>query len=360
MLNLKEQHQRLMPELAQIILDTVETAQLLPPGRVEVPFERDVASYCGRKHVVGVGSGSSALHLVLLAFGVGPGDEVITTPTSFFATTEAILHVGATPVFTEVDSENGLMDISSCVSLINDNTKIIMPTHLYGNVFDVPELKEMISKQYPHIKIIEDCAHAFGSCLNGKRVPLGDAGAFSFNPTKNIGGISDAGAVVTDDDNVADLVKALRDHGRVEKNKHSYIGYNSRLSSLNAGVLSLKLRHIDSWNQRRREIAEIYNETVEKANGIRSIKITDGCTSSYHQYCLICDDRQRVQNIFDSHLISSAIHYPTLITHQTPIRDFYLDRPIADEFNQRCLSIPCYPELSDNDIEKITSAIESI
>lgn len=361
MLNIPAQHLSIRKELHEAIFNAIDTAQLLP-GESTREFESNLAAYCNRLEAIGVGSGSAALHFSLLAAGIGPGDEVITVPNSFFATTEAILLVGGTPVFCDIDSTSHLMDVEQVAALVTERTKAILPVHLYGHVVDIPRLRAALAHTAQKIWIIEDCAHAIGAKLNGTPLPLGDIGAFSFNPTKNIGGISDAGAVVTDDKEIAWRVRSLRDHGRKNKNTHCLVGFNSRLPTVNARTLNIKLRYLDEWNDRRREIAARYDKTFLDLKGIQPVRPPRECLSSYHQYVVCTEQRDRLSRHMAENQIATGIHYPTLIVDQEPLKFLNLDRyilPIARSVSNRILSLPCHSELNDQDVEKIIDAVQT-
>lgn len=361
MLNIPAQHSSIQKELHAAVLDAIDTGQLLP-GESTREFEGNFAAYSNRKAVVGVASGSAALQLSLLAAGIGPGDEVITVPNSFFATTEAILLVGATPVFCDIEPTSHLMDVAHAAALVTQNTKAILPVHLYGHVVDIAQLRERLSAVKQKIWIIEDCAHAVGASLNGAPLPLGDIGAFSFNPTKNIGGLSDAGAVVTDDEEIAKRVRSYRDHGRKDKNTHNLVGFNSRLSTINARTLNIKLRYLDKWNDRRRAIAAQFDKAFGNLAGISFVQSPQGSLSSYHQYVVCTPRRDQLSQHLADNKIATGIHYPTLITQQEPL-DFLGcnndDLPVARSISNQILSLPCHPELTDQDAQRIIDAVLS-
>ncbi|MGJ4939537.1 DegT/DnrJ/EryC1/StrS family aminotransferase [Bradyrhizobium sp. HKCCYLS1011] len=360
MLDLVGQQEALGAEFVDTLLSVVRTASYVSDGK-PTSFERSLARYCKRQHAVGVASGTAALHLALLAAGIGPGDEVVTVPNSFFATTEAILLTGARPVFCDVEAETHLMDIEHAIALVTDKTKAVLPVHLYGQIVDINGLRSRLELAgRGAVLIIEDCAHAVGGQYCGTPVPLGDIGCFSFNPGKNIGGVSDAGAVVTDDDAIAAMVAGLRDHGRVEKNRHDVAGFNVRLSTLNARILDLKLARLDEWNGRRREIAERYDQAFNQTPHIRPIRPRLDTLPAYHQYVIALDDRDGLRNYLAQRGIASAIHYPTLIPDQKPVRGLGVEGlsiPVARGLSPKIVSLPCHPQLTDSQADVVIEAV---
>jgi dTDP-4-amino-4,6-dideoxygalactose transaminase len=361
MLDLIAQQKTIEAELHGAVQAVIASASYLPSGAI-TPFEADFARYCGRAHAVGVSSGTAAIQLALLAAGVGAGDDVITVPNSFFATTEAILHVGARPIFCDIDRSTHLMNPDLIPALLSERTKAILPVHLYGNVVDIVRLRRLLDQSgFDQVRIIEDCAHAIGARRGGKPVPLGGIGAFSFNPGKNIGALSDAGAIVTDDDAISSTVCALRDHGRTGKTTHASIGFNSRLSTLNERVLSVKLRVLDSWNAHRRRVAARYDAAFGRLSEIELVSVADDVQHAYHQYVVRAERRDGLQLHLARAGIASSIHYPTLISDQPPMREIGYDSnatPVAKSLNATILSLPCHPQLSDADVEAIIDAVE--
>lgn len=356
MLQLQRQQEALGRELIDALLEPVYEASYLSSEPV-TPFERDLARYCGRPYAVGVGSGTSALHLSLLAAGVGGGDEVVTVPNSFFATAEAILQVGARPVFIDIDPASHLLDVERLKEAITSATRAILPVHLYGNVANVQaiaRLLEALGRQ--DIRIIEDCAHAIGARRAGNPVPLGTIGAFSFNPVKNLGALGDAGAVVTSDAAVAERVRLLRDHGRADKNTHLLVGFNSRLRRIDDRVLSLKLDRLDEWNETRRSIARRYDEAFDGLPGVTCLAVPPEVESAHHQYVLGVRARDRFRRRLAERGISTAVHYPRLLPEQPALGELGC-RPdrlsVAGRTNRRIVSLPCYPELREAEVERV-------
>ncbi len=367
MLNLRRQQEQLRPNLQSVVMTAIEEGDFLrdvyttSPGS---PFEKKYADYCGRKYVIGVGSGTAALQIALIAAGIGAGDEVITVPNSFFATTEVILSLQAHPVFVDIDPATHLIDIAKLSGAINARTRAVVPVHLYGNVVDICRLSELLrAVGREDIVVIEDCAHAAGARLNGQPLPLGAIGAFSFNPVKNIGGLNDAGAIVTDDDSIALKARLLSNHGRSDKTTHLTVGFNSRLSSINDRVLCLKLVHLDAWNKRRREIALRYDAALGDVCDCTLMRVTSGAQAAYHQYVVRTRNRALVRQELKMLGIETGVHYPVLIPDLDVLKELgYSSSSLicAKHVNPQIMSLPCYPELLDIEVEEIAREVRRL
>lgn len=367
MLNLRRQQEQLRPSLQEVVMTAIEEGDFLRdvyttcPGS---PFEKRFAEYCGRKYVIGVGSGTAALQIALIAAGIGAGDEVITVPNSFFATTEVILGLQAHPIFVDIDPATHLMDIAKLSSAINARTRAVVPVHLYGNVVDICRVSELLRAiGREDIVVIEDCAHAVGAKLNGQPLPLGAIGAFSFNPVKNIGGLNDAGAIVTDDDRIALKARLLSNHGRSNKTTHLTAGFNSRLSSINDRVLCLKLAYLDAWNQRRREIALRYDAALSDACDCTLMQVTSGAEAAYHLYVVRIRNRAFVREELKKLGIETGVHYPALIPDLDVLKELgYSSSSLvcAKHVNLQIMSLPCYPELLDIEVEEIARELRRL
>lgn len=328
------------------------------------PFEAKLAAFCGGAHAIGVGSGTAALQIALMAAGVGSNDEVITVPNSFFATTEAIFMTGARPRFVDVDADTHLMSLPALAEAIDEQTRAILPVHLFGNVVDVPAIQSMLaSRGREDILIIEDCAHAIGAARSGRPVPLSRIGAFSFNPGKNIGGLGDSGAIVTDDEQVARNAKLLRDHGRDGKNRHLVFGFNARLDLLNDRVLALKMDYLEAWNKRRRSHAARYDAAFDDLDIISPVRVEAEVCSSRHQYVIRSENRSELRQLLHERGVVTGIHYPQLIVEQEPLVRLGFraaDFPVAAELNARLLSLPCFPELEDPEVSRVIELVREI
>ena len=340
------------PELAEL-WDEVQAAveRVLRSGRFilgpEVrAFEEEVARYLGVRHAIGVNSGTDALVIALRALGVGPGDEVITTPFTFFATAEAISAVGATPVFADIDLRTYNLDPEKVSELITPRTKALLPVHLYGQAADMDPLLELASAH--GLAVLEDTAQAFGGTYKGKKLgTLGDAGAFSFFPTKNLGGVGDGGLIATDRDDVAELARMLRAHGAKRKYHNELVGYNSRLDELQAAVLRVKLRRVDAYNQYRREVARAYGEALRDCPGVEPPYEAPYGRHVYHQYTVRIrgKDRDAVAEALARAGIGTMVYYPVPL-HRLPVyRDLGARAPQAEQAAREVLSLPMGPKL---------------
>jgi Predicted pyridoxal phosphate-dependent enzyme apparently involved in regulation of cell wall biogenesis len=360
MLDLKRQQQTLGNVLTKAVMEVIEKGIYVMSEDI-TQFESKLAEYCDKPFALGVGSGTAALQIALIASGVKSGAEVITVPNSFFATTEVILNINALPVFVDIEPETHLMNLSLLPQAITDKTQAIMPVHLYGNVVDVEEIQEILnSMNRKDIMIIEDGAHAFGSKLRGKSVPIGECGIFSFNPGKNCGAFGDAGAVVTSNEQIAETVRLLRDHGRIDKCTHMIAGFNSRLGRINEEVLNVKIDHIDSWNLKRHHIIGRYNDAFQITIEVTPVKVMDGVYSAYHQYVVQAERRDALRQYLKEKGISTGIHYPTLLPEQPVFckLGYNLDNlPVAHSLAGKILSLPCFPDLNEEEIERVIAGV---
>ncbi len=329
-------------------------------------FEREMAAYCGGQHGVGVGSGTDALYLALLACGVGPGDEVITTAFTFIATAEVITHCGAKPVFADIESSTYNLDWRQVESLITDRTRAILPVHLYGHPVDMDPLLDL-AKRY-QLKVVEDCAQALGAQYKGRPVgSLGDAGCFSFFPSKNLGAYGDGGMVVTSDPDLADHVALLGKHGAHEKYYHLVAGFNSRLDTLQAAVLRVKLRYLDDWVTQRREKADYYRELLAGTPGIQTPITQEYAKHSFNYYTVRNagpgEDRDRLQAHLRESGISTAVYYPLSLHLQPAFESLGYqkgDLPETERAQEEVLSLPLYPELESPAQERAVAAIAEL
>ncbi len=364
MLNLKRQQEALGEPLRRAVLDALAAADYLPnlygpePGS---PFEEKLARYCRRPFAVGVGSGSAALHIALLAAGVGPGDEVLTVPNSFIATSEAILQVGARPVFVDVEDDTLLMSLPAMEAALGPRVKAVLPVHLYGNVVDVPALREILDRRgRSDVVVVEDCAHAMGARRDGRPVPSGPLGAFSFNPVKNIGGLGDAGAIVTSDRGVAERARLLGNHGRARKDVHVRPGLNSRLGGIDDRVLALKLDHLDAWNGRRQKIADVYRSVFRGIPAIDPVAVPLSTQPAWYLHVLRVRERDALRDFLSRAGIATGIHYPTLIPDQEAFQALGYTAAAVPTAARRCreiLSLPCYAELTDGEVERVATTV---
>ena len=359
MVDLKTQYHRLKAEIDQGIAEVLETTAFILGPNVRA-FEEEAAAYLGVRHAIGCASGTDALHLALLASGVGPGDEVITSPFTFIATAEAIRYVGATPVFVDIDPKTFNIDPAAIESAITGKTRAVMPVHLFGQPVDMAQISGLCERN--GLLLIEDCAQSFGASINGHQTgSLGISAGYSFFPSKNLGCYGDGGLVATSSDEVAAKVRMLRNHGSEVRYYHDVIGYNSRLDEIQATILRVKLRHIDEFNRERRRVAHRYCELMTDLPV--QTPYEDGLgVHVYHQYTLLCDRREAVMEALQKAGVSSAVYYPVPLHQQKVFAESCagLSLPITESVSKRCFSLPIYPELEDSDICRVVGVIRGV
>lgn len=373
-LDLTLQYQTIQTEIQEAI-DRVLNSGRFILGEEVANFEEAVADYLSVQHAIGVNSGTDALIISLHCLGIGKGDEVITTPYSFFATAEAISRVGATPIFVDVEPETFNIDFRKIVEKITSRTRAILPVHLFGNPASMAKILE-IAQAY-NLKVIEDCAQSFGATyesncstcqqecseslrwsLQGKQTgSIGDLGAFSFFPTKNLGAYGDGGLIVTNDNELAEFAKQLRIHGEKKKYHNEMLGYNSRLDALQAAILRVKLNYVDQWNEKRRNIAQFYQQQLRDIEGLVLPTLTKGHV--FHQYTIriLEGKRDRVQTSLSDQGIGTMVYYPVPQNELPVYQGQYEDFPISNVLAQQVLSLPIWPELNQEKIEKVCYAL---
>lgn len=321
-------------------------------------FEREFSDYCGAGYCIGVGNGLDAIRLILQAMDIGAGDEVIVPANTFIATALAVTYVGATPVFVDADKDTYNIDVSKVEERITSRTKAIIAVHLYGHVADMVSL-QALQRKYG-IRLIEDAAQGHGGMLGDKKVgSLSDAAAFSFYPGKNLGALGDGGAVVTDDTELADRIRALSNYGSREKYVHIYKGCNSRLDELQAGFLSVKLPFLDEWNERRRQIASEYCSRIVN-DSIRLPKWDGGKDHVFHIFPILCERRNALAAYLEQCGIGTNIHYPTPIYEQGAYRELAGlsgQYPVTERVCRQEVSIPLYPGLKEEEIDYIIKCL---
>ena len=355
--DLKEQYNSIRREIDDAISRTLTSSQFILGPEVTA-FEEEFSAYVGAGFGIGVNSGTSALHLALLAAGIGPGDEVITTPFTFVATVAAIVYAGATPVFVDIDPALYTIDPSRIESAITARTKAILPVHLYGQPADMDPILELARKH--SLRVIEDAAQAHGAEYKGRRVgSLGDFGCFSFYPGKNLGAYGEGGMVVTSDPEFRRTLRMLRDWGAEQKYQHVLKGYNYRLEGMQGAILRVKLRHLEAWTLRRRVLAETYNETLRPA-GIGTPVEASYSRHVYHVYAIRTPERARLQQQLQEQGIQTGIHYPIPV-HLLPA---YADLgyrqgqfPHAERAADEELSLPMFPELTASQVYAVSAAV---
>lgn len=373
-LDLTEQYRALKDEIQAAVNGVLESGKFILGPEVSL-FEQEAADYLGVRHAIGVNSGTDALAIGMRAMGIAPDDEVITTPFSFFATAESISTIGAKPVFADIEADTFNIDPRKIEALITPKTTAIAPVHLYGNPAAMAQIMELAATH--HLKVIEDCAQSFGAkyagacggcdgqCNDEIRTEatgkltgaIGDVGAFSFFPTKNLGAYGDGGLITTNDDGVAEMSRKLRVHGSLQRYRNEILGYNSRLDSLQAAILRVKLRYIDKWNLQRRAIAQAYSEGLKGVKGVITPTIYDGHV--FHQYTLRISNGKRdaVRELLQAQGISSMVYYPVPQDRLPVFAGQYPPLPTSDRLSEEVLSLPIYPELTDTAIGRIVSGI---
>ncbi len=358
LLDLKAQYLTIKEEINEAIHNVLDSSKFIFGPQMKA-LEEEIASFCGTKDAIAVANGTDALVLTLKALGIGPGDEVITTPFTFFASAEAVAQVGATPVFVDIDPVTLNMDLNLLESRITLRTKALIPVHIFGQMLNMERVMEIAARH--DLKVIEDAAQALGAEYKGKKAgSVGHAGTFSFFPTKNLGAYGDAGMVVTNDEYLAAKLRSLRFHGCQTKYYHDEIGYNSRLDELQAAILRVKLRYLKGWNEGRRVKAGIYNSLLTDVP-----VIIPGCDANalpiYHLYVIQTDRRQALMERLAQAGIANAIYYPVPLHLQKAFRDLGYkkgDFTVAEKACEQALAIPCYPELTSEQQRQIVTVIK--
>jgi len=350
--------ERLWDEIMAAVQEVIRSGRFIMGPNVSA-FEQEIAGYLGVKHAVALNSGTDALVIALKALGIGSGDEVITTPFTFFATAEAIGHVGATPVFVDIEEMTFNIDPAKIEAKITPRTKALMPVHLYGQAANMDMLGELALKH--NLFVIEDVAQAFGGEYGGRKLGTwGHAGCYSFFPTKNLGAYGDGGMLVTNDDQTAETARKLRTHGGLNKYRNEMLGYNSRLDEMQAAILRVKLPHIDEWNDNRRRLAARYAEALQDVPGIVAPAEMKGSRHVYHQYTVRVTGgmRDEVQKHLSGVGISTMVYYPTPV-HRLPVYQ-HMDKrhlPVAEQMAEEVLSLPIWPFMTDNEQERVIQAV---
>ena len=357
LVDLQAQYRGIKQEINEAITRVLDRSRFILGPEVEA-FEQEFASYCGTRYGIGVSSGSSALFLALLAAGVGPGDEVITTPHTFAATTEAISHAGATIRFVDVDPLTGNIDPARLEAAVTPKTKALLPVHLYGQPADMESISDVARRH--DLIVIEDAAQAHGARYASRPVgSFGLAACFSFFPAKNLGAYGDAGMVVTNDQGIAEQLRLLRVHGQRSKYEHVVEGYGERLDELHAAVLRVKLRHLDEWNAARTRAAEFYHEALSDL-GFQLPSVHPAASHVYHLYVVLLNRRDDFRRHLTARGIETGLHYPIPLHLQAAYQRLGHrpgDFPHAEAFAARGLSLPMYPELSKDQLRRVTNAM---
>lgn len=357
-LDLHAHHEPIRPQLDEVISQVIESGAFAGGPFVD-RFEEDFAAYCECRHAIGVGSGTEALWLSLLALGIGAGDEVITVPNSFMATAEAITYCGARPVFVDVDECTYTMNPEALADAVTPRTKAIIPVHLFGQPADMDPIQAVAQEN--GLYIIEDACQAHGARYKGQRAgSMGIAGCFSFYPGKNLGAFGEAGAVVTNNPGLNEKIRVLRDHGQFRKYHHSKIGWNCRMDGIQAGVLGVKLKTLENDNQRRRAHAAQYNRTLGEIPGVLTPLHAAYAQHVYHIYAVRVKERERIMERLAQKQIGCAVHYPIAIHLQEAYRSLGYAQgsfPVAERCAHEFVSLPMYPELTS---EQVALVVESL
>ena len=358
--NLPAQYHSLKKEIDAAIEEVLREGAFIQ-GEACRSFESEFASFCGASGACGVGNGSDALFFAVQALGIGPGDEVITTPFTFISTAEAISRNGAQPVFADIDPDTMNLDPGAVKRRLSDKTKAILVVHLYGQPASMDELGKLARDR--DLKIIEDAAQAHGAEVNGRRVGgLGAVGSFSFYPTKNLSAAGDAGIVVANDTDLIARVRLLANHGDQGKYDHALHGVSSRLDNLQAAILRVKLRHLEAWNEKRRHLAQIYLEELSNLSELRLPREALGCRSVYHQFTVRTKRREALREHLKENGIGSVVHYPRPVHLQPAYASLGLTKgsfPVAEAAAEEVLSLPVYPELGEDDARYVAKEVRN-
>jgi len=356
-LDLAAQIRSIRPKLDSAIARVLDSCAFCLGPEVE-QFEKDFARYCGAEHCIGFNNGTSALHVAMLLLGIGPGDEVITTPFTFVATSWAICYAGARPVFVDIEDDTFNLDPNLVERAITSRTRAILPVHLYGHPADLDRLLA-ISQQH-NLPLIEDAAQAHGAKFRGRSVgTFGKMSCYSFYPGKNLGACGEGGALVTNNASLAKRARALRDHGSTRRYYHDEIGYNYRMEGIQGAVLGVKLEYLDAWTSERRRVAERYNKLLADTP-LQLPGEADYAQSAWHLYVVRHPLRDALKAHLDAHQIGCGMHYPVPLHLQKAFAHFGYKPgafPIAEKAARECLSLPIYPELTDQEIQTVTDAI---
>ncbi len=357
-LDLKAHHAPLRDELIAAITGVIDEAAFAG-GPYVAAFEQDFARFCQCEHAIGVGNGTEAIWLPLLALGIGAGDEVLTVPGTFMATAEAITHTGATPVFVDVDESTYTMDPAGLEKALTSRTKAIVPVHLLGQTADMDPIMEFARAH--KLAVIEDAAQAHGAEYKGRRAgSIGDAASFSFYPGKNLGALGEAGGVVTNNPELAAKVRTLRDHGQTRKYHHTMVGWNSRMDGMQAAVLRIKLRHLDRANQCRRNHAAWYDRAFAGLEEVITPREADYARHIYHIYAVRVQERDEVMRHLGEHGIGTGIHYPVPVHLQAAYAHLGHGEgsfPVAEQLAREFLSLPMFPELTPEQLAWVANGL---
>lgn len=360
LLDLPAQYRELQSEIDAAIHEVMSTAGFIGGPKVKA-LEEQIAGYCGTSYAVACASGTDALILVLEAMGIGAGDEVITSPFTFFATAESISQVGATPVFVDIERDTYNIDPALIEAAVTDRTKAIMPVHIFGQCADMDTINAIARRH--DLKVIEDACQAIGATYQGKRAgALADAAAFSFFPSKNLGAAGDGGILTTDDADLASRARKLGNHGTAKKYFHDALGHNSRLDALQAAILSVKLPHLDRWNEERRSAAAVYDELLADLPLVLPVRRAYG-EPVYHLYIVRTPEAPRVMEALGAAGIGTAIYYPRSLHLQEVYSELGYkigDLPEAESAESETFAIPCFPGITREQQEEVVRVLREV
>jgi len=360
-LDLKAQYETIRGEIGDAIQQVLDRTAFAG-GQFVAQFEKEFAAYCGTQSAVGVGSGTDALWMALLGLGIGPGDEVVTVPDTFIATAEAISWCGAKPVFVDVDPVTYNMDPSKLEAAITPKTRAIIPVHLFGQMADMDPILEIARKR--KLFVIEDASQAHGAEYKGRKAgAIGDAGCFSFYPGKNLGAYGEAGAVVTNNEELDKKMRMLRDHGQAKKYYHSLIGWNARMDGIQGAVLSVKLKHLDAWTEARRKNAKRYDELLRNVPGVNVPVEAPYAKHVYHIYAIRVADRDRLIAALAEKDIHCGIHYPIPLHLLDAYKALGLGKgsfPVTERVASEFVSLPMFPELTIDQIRFVAEGLNRL
>jgi dTDP-4-amino-4,6-dideoxygalactose transaminase len=355
MVDLKRQYLALKPEIDAAIQDVLTSTQFILGPQVS-GLEADVSRYLGVPHSLGVASGTDALLLALRAAGIGPGDEVITTPFTFIATAEVVALLHAVPVFADIDPATFNIDPRKIREKITKKTRAVIPVHLFGHPADMDPIMDL-AREFD-LRVIEDCAQAFGAEYKGRKVgTIGDFGCFSFFPSKNLAGYGDGGMISTSNEDFFHKIKLLRNHGSAVRYYHEVVGYNSRLDELQAAVIRVKLKRIDEFNKGRREAARLYKKHIS-SDAVVLPGEAGGCLHVYHQFTVRSPQRDMIMKTLEGRGIASAVYYPVPLHLQEAFAGLHKESlAAAEEVSAEVLSLPMFPEISEEEILRVSEAV---
>ncbi len=355
LLDLTAQHATLREEIEAAVLRVLRGGRYVLGPEVEA-LETELAASLGIAHAVGCASGTDALSLALRALEIGPGDDVLVPAFTFAAPAEAAALTGARPVFVDIDPSSFLIDPESCRDAVTDRARAVVVVHLFGRPANVAAIRDAVG---PEIAIIEDCAQSFGARIAGRATgSLGQIASFSFFPSKNLGGCGDGGAVATDDPELAERMRALRNHGSRQPYRHETLGLNSRIDEIQAAILRVKLPHVAEWNLRRRRVAERYTESLHQREGVRAPESAEGHV--WHQYTLLSPRRDSIRKSLAEDSVESRVYYPIPLHRQPAYARWTagVSLPGVEEVCRQCLSLPMFPELRPDQIERVRAGVD--